>query len=108
MIQNLDRHVKKKIKDYKWEVLCDHPEQAIVPVVREFYANGMEQDDFTVTVRGKSVPFDRSTINRYYGLANFDNDEYQSLVKNDGTNWDVIKEFCVKMMYLGADIPMEG
>ena len=33
LIQNLDRHVKKKIKDYKWEILCDHLEPAVVPVV---------------------------------------------------------------------------
>ena len=55
-------------------------------MVREFYANGMEQDGFIVTVRGKNVPFDRSTFNRYYGLANFDDDEYQPLVMNDNTN----------------------
>ena len=75
-------------------------------MVREFYANGMEREGLTITVRGKSVPFDRSIINRYYGLANFDDDEYQQLVTNDTTNWDEIKEFLCKMMCLGADIPM--
>ena len=65
-------------------------------MVREFYANGMEREGFTVTVRGKSVSFDCSTINRYYGLANFDDDEYQPLVTNDNTNWDEIKEFLCK------------
>ena len=96
LIQHLDRHIKKKIKDYKWEVLCDHPEPTVVPVVREFYANGMEQKGLIVTVQGKSVPFDHSTINRYYGLANFDDDEYQQLVTNDNTNWEDIKEFLCK------------
>ena len=48
------------------------------------------------TVKGKSVPFDWSTINRYYGLANFDDDEYQQLVTNDNTNWEEIKEFLCK------------
>ena len=33
LIQNLDRHVKKTIKDYKWEILCDHLEPAVVLVV---------------------------------------------------------------------------
>ena len=96
LIQNLDWHVKKKIKDYKWEVLCDHPKPTVVLVVREFYANGMERDSFIVTVRGKSVPFDRSIINRYYGLVNFEDDEYQPLVANDDINWDEIKEFLCK------------
>ena len=68
----------------------------VVPVAREFYANGLERDGLTIMVRGKSVPFDRSTINRYYGLANIEDDKYQPLVKNDGTNWDKIKEFLCK------------
>ena len=76
--------------------MCDHPQPAIVPVVREFYANGIEQEGLTVTVWGKSVPFVHSIINRYYGLANFEDDEYQPLVMNDGTNWDEIKEFLCK------------
>ena len=50
LIQNLDRHVKKTIKDYKWEILCDHPEPVVVLMVREFYANGLERDGFTMMV----------------------------------------------------------
>ena len=88
--------MKKTIKDYKWEILCDHPESVIILVVREFYANGFELDGFTIKVKGKSVSFDCSTINRYYGLTNIEDDEYQPLVDNDGTNWDEIKEFLCK------------
>ena len=86
LIQNLEKDVKKTIKDYKWELLCDHSNPAVVLVVREFYANGLEQDGFSIMVRGKSVPFDRSTINRYYGLADIEDDEYQPLVENNDTN----------------------
>ena len=50
LIQNLDKHVKKKIKEYKWEILCDHLEPTVVLVVREFYANGHERDGFIVMV----------------------------------------------------------
>ena len=78
--------MKKTIKDYKWELLCDHPNPTIVPVVRKFYANGLERDGFTVMVRGNSVSFDHSMINQYYGLTNIEDDEYQPLVENDGTN----------------------
>ena len=35
-------------------------------------------------------------INRYYGLANIEDGEYQPLVENDGTKWDEIKEFLCK------------
>ena len=84
------------IKDYKLEVLCDHPDLVVVPVVREFYANGIEPDGFTVMVKGKRVPFDRSMINKYYGLLDIQDDEYQFLVESDGTNWEVIKDFLCK------------
>ena len=47
-------------------------------------------------VRGNSVSFDHSTINRYYRLANIEDDKYQPLIENDGTNWDEIKEFLCK------------
>ena len=86
LIQHLDHNVKKTIKDYKWEVLCDHLDSTVVLVVREFYANGIEQDGFTIMVKRKRVPFDRSTINKYYGLSDIQDDEYQSSVESDGTN----------------------
>ena len=76
--------------------MCDHSDPAVVLVVREFYANGLERDEFSIMVRGKSVPFDRSTINRYYGLADIEDDEYKPLVENDDTDWDEIKEFFCK------------
>ena len=53
LIQNLEKDVKKTIKYYKWELLCDHFDLAVVLVVREFYANGLERDGFTIMVRGK-------------------------------------------------------
>ena len=52
----------------------------------------MERDGFKVFVQGKWVPFDRTTINNFYGLNNVDDDEYHPLIKNDGTNWDAIKD----------------
>ena len=42
--------MKKTIKYYKWELLCDHPDPMVVLVVQEFYANGFERDGFTVRV----------------------------------------------------------
>ena len=47
-------------------------------------------------VRGKQVPFDRTTINRYYGLTDVKNDEYHPLIKNDGTNQKAIKDYLCK------------
>ena len=62
--------VSRQVKNRKWEELVKHLEAAVVPVVREFYANVEEHRNFRVFVRGRWVPFDRTTINRHYNLPN--------------------------------------
>ena len=93
LVQNLEHEVNTVIKDNKWELLCEHLNPTMVLVVQEFYANGIERDGLTVMVRGKLVPFDRTTINRYYGLTDIDDNEHHPLIENDGTNWEAIKEY---------------
>ena len=88
--------------------MCEHPEPAVVPIVREFYANGKESDDFRVFVRGKWVKFDRLTINHYYGLANIEDDQYQDLLESEEAKWDEIKNACARNPQLGKDTLMEG
>ena len=41
-------NVSKQVKNRKWEELVKHPEAAVVPVVREFYANVEEHRNFRV------------------------------------------------------------
>ena len=77
-------------------MLCEHPDLAVVPIVREFYANGKERDGFRVFVKGKWVAFDRTTINGYYGLVDIEDDQYQVLLESDETNWDNIKNALCK------------
>ena len=60
--------------------MVKHLEAAVVPVVREFYANVEEHRNFRVFVRGKWVPFDRTTINRHDNLPNINNDEYERML----------------------------
>ena len=74
LVQKLQHKVNWTIDANRWEILCEHPELAVVPIVREFYANGKERDDLRVFVRGKWVKFDRTTINHYYGLADIEDD----------------------------------
>ena len=53
-------------------------------MVREFYANAVEnRDDNTVFVLGKHVPFDAQTINRFYGTPSFVKDEYSKFLNED-------------------------
>ena len=81
--------VSYQVKKRKWEELVKHPEAAIVPVVREFYANMEEHRNFQVFMRGKIVPFDRTTINKYYNLPNIDNDGYEHMLQGS-INWETI------------------
>ena len=45
--------VSQQVKRRKWEELIKHPEAAVMPLVREFYANMKEYRNFRVFVRGK-------------------------------------------------------
>ena len=74
LVQKLERKVNWTIDRNRWELLCEHPDPVVVPIVREFYANGKERDGFRVFVRGKWVAFDRTTINGYYGLVDLEDD----------------------------------
>ena len=77
-------------------ILCEHPDPAVVPIVREFYANGKERDDLRVFVRGKWVKFDRTTINHYYGLVDIEDDHYQDLLESEEAKWEEIKNALCK------------
>ena len=68
----ITRQIEKK---NGWEKLVAQPEPAIVPMVREFYANAIEHHDYRI-VMGKQVPFDKTIISQYFGVSNIDNDEY--------------------------------
>ena len=96
LIQTTELEVSRTIRENKWEVLCEHPDPVVVPIVREFYANSMEQEDLKVMVKGKLVPFDQTTINRFYELENVANDKYHPMIENDCTNWDEIKNALCK------------
>ena len=74
LVQKLQHKVNWTIDANRWEILCEHPDPAVVPIVREFYANSKEKDEFQVFVRGKWVKFDRTMINGYYGLADIEDD----------------------------------
>ena len=96
LVQKLQHKVNWTIDANRWEILCEHPDPAGVPIIREFYANGKERDGFHVFVRGKWIAFDRTTINGYYELADTEDDQYQALLESDETNWDDIKNALCK------------
>ena len=96
LVQKLQPRVNWTITANQWEILCEHPDPAVVPIVREFYANGKERDDLRVFVRGKWVKFDRTTINNYYGLSNLHDDQYQELLESTEAKWEEMKNALCK------------
>ena len=81
--------VAKQVMKRKWEELVKHPETAVVPVLREFYANMEEHRNFRVFVKGKWVAFDKTTINRHYNLSNINNDKYEHMLQGE-VKWETI------------------
>ncbi|EOY26539.1 Uncharacterized protein TCM_028331 [Theobroma cacao] len=69
-------HISDIIEKRRWETFCAQLEAAVILVVREFYANVVEHENGVAFGRGKRVPFDSHTINRFYGTPNLENDEY--------------------------------
>jgi len=66
----------KMLTDRKWHKLLSPPTQIDSDIVKEFYANAMPDCDkkdmndrfsYTTFVRGKTILFDRETINTYLG-----------------------------------------
>ena len=96
LVQKLQYKVNWIIDANNWEILCEQPDPAIVPLVREFYANGKERDEYRVFVRGKWVKFDRTTINNYYGLSNLPDDQYQALLESPEVKWEEMKDALCK------------
>ena len=63
-----------------WGKFCKQPPAAILPMVREFYANAYEHHGSVAIVRGKAVASDRTMLNRFYGLEDIEYDEYSTYV----------------------------
>ena len=64
----------------KWSEFCAQPKAAIVPIVREFYANAPEHDNRKVFVRGKQVNFSGKAINIFFKLPNIEKDGYTAFI----------------------------
>ena len=98
LVQKLQHKVNWTIDANRWEILCEHPEPTVVPIVRAFYANGKERDDLRVFVRGKWVKFDRTTINHYYGLADIEMISIKICWKVKRRNGKRLRMLCVRKM----------
>ncbi|PON46588.1 hypothetical protein TorRG33x02_325580, partial [Trema orientale] len=57
------------IAQHNLRLFCAHPEDPIVPLVREFYANLTDPEEDTVYVGGVQVPLSEKAINAIFGLG---------------------------------------
>lgn len=74
-----NKGVADMIKDRGWENFMQHLEDVVVTIFHEFYINTLQADGYEVKVRGKTVSFDKSTINAYFHIRDIDDeDEFMS------------------------------
>ena len=85
--------IAKIIADRGWESLVASPAPAIVPIVREFYANAVVGYEH-VYVRGLMVPFDSKSINAVYNLPDIINDDFSTALESDVNLGEVIRTLC--------------
>lgn len=63
-----EEFIHSVIAKHQWRQFCSHPTEAVVPIVREFYAHFAGDGQRTVYVRGVQVPIHKNVINQFYGL----------------------------------------
>lgn len=61
-----------------WETFAAQPRAAVIPIVREFYANAPEGRDYKAFVRGRMVPYDSTTINSVLGVQQVEDSVFQA------------------------------
>lgn len=67
----------------------------MISIVKEFYANAKEAQDYDVQVRGKSVLFDKQSINSYNQIEYMSDDNEFTEYMTEDLNLDtVIKTLC--------------
>ncbi|XP_073121776.1 uncharacterized protein [Henckelia pumila] len=92
-----DQRIVSREFERKLNVFCKVPEPAIVPVVREFYANAPAREDSKAFVRGKLVLFDAETLNRLFDTPTVDDSQFRNFKANPDYNL-ILREMC----YAGA------
>lgn len=82
--------VSSVIKVHKWKVLCEHMNEAIMPLVGEFYASLTGKFQNVVHVRGKPVDITRDAINEFLGLSGSEDEHSKFLADVDREALDTV------------------
>ena len=66
--KNIISHFTEVLEMREWHFLVEHKESGCASLVKEFYANMVENEEKRVYVRGQWVKFSREKINRLFNL----------------------------------------
>ena len=65
-----------------WVKFCSNPHDPIVPIIKEFYPNLLQQNQHNIFVKQVQVPLDSRVINAFYDLPTAVECEYTQFAKN--------------------------
>ena len=87
--------IQNNFRARKWDEFCNQPKVAIVPIVREFYANALEHNNRKVFVRGKWVSFSGRAINQFFKVPDIDKDEYNAFIGKQIDYQEILQRIAV-------------
>ncbi|KAK5845812.1 hypothetical protein PVK06_002041 [Gossypium arboreum] len=73
---------QNKFHSLNWELFCEKGPSADEEFVYEFYVNLTSSELTEVSICGIKVPISSNTINEFFELPDFKDDEYSSLMSN--------------------------
>ena len=81
-----------------WIKFCAHPIDSVIPVIKEFYSNMLQQDQHNIFVWQVQVPLNSRVINVFYDLPPVIDCEYTKFTENMTVNrWgEVLKTFTIQ------------
>lgn len=95
--ENLDGEMGIMIMERNWFDLTEQPGAVVISMVKEFYVNTREAENYVVQVRGKSVSHARTTINSYFMYFNLQDIEEGDFMYYGSDRYDldlVIRKLC--------------
>ena len=103
----MPRFVYNVVRSRNWREFSKHPQPAVIPIVREFYANFPKDDVEWVYVKGSRVFFDSRNINSFFQLPD-EEDGYEDYLSSlEDHDWDEMLLRVCALAQIGKSPPEE-
>lgn len=97
VVSDFCKPIPDKVEPRGWNTFVAQPRAAVIPVLREFYANAPEDSESRAVVRRRRVSYDSKTINEVLGMVTVDDSVFQAWM------WDPDYELIVRTLcYRGS------